>query len=285
MVRFLFAVIVGIFLSFAAQAETLAPQAFTEAFVKRLKAAWPGTTVAIKGDLSIQTKDPDGRTLEISLANFYQSYRDDPNRLEELTRKYLAGLPPRRDASAKSAVLDSKRIIPVIKDRPWLDETNGRIRAQTSPNAPGLAADDFNNELVIIYALDDPNRMRYLAEDEVAAIKRSELKTLAIENLIRILPKVGMGRDGDMFIMTAGGDYDASLLLLDHIWTSGQIKVSGDIVVALPQRNMLLITGSQSRTGLKQVREAIAKFSDGPYRLTNALFVYRKGRFEKFTTD
>src|SRR5262249_9664808 len=157
--------------------------------------------------------------LEISLDSFYRSYRDDPNRLEELTQKYLAGLPP-RGASTKTAVLDRTHIVPVIKDRPWLDETNGRIRAQTSPNTPGLAADDFNNELVIVYALDDPNRMRYLAADEVAAIKRNELKTLAIENLVRILPKVGMGRDGDMFIMTAGGDYDASLLLLDHIWTS-----------------------------------------------------------------
>jgi uncharacterized protein YtpQ (UPF0354 family) len=282
--RWLFAIVVGGFLTCAAYAETLAPQAFTETFVQRLKAAWPDTSVTIKGNLVVQAKGPNGHTLDISLANLYPRYRSNPDLLNELIRDYVAKISPPRGSSTTTAALDRTRIIPVIKDRPWLDEARNSVRKK-QPDHADFAAEDFNKELVIVYALDDSKRMRFLTADEVAGIKREELKTLALENLISILPKVGMGRDSNMYIMTAGGDYDASLLLLDHIWTSGQIKVNGDIVVAIPQRNMLLITGSQDRAGLKQMREAVAKFADGPYRLTNALFVYRKGRFVKFGQD
>jgi uncharacterized protein YtpQ (UPF0354 family) len=283
--RWLFAVVIGGFLLCAAQAETLAPKVFTETFAKRLQAARQGSTVTVKGDLAIQIKDADGRTLEMSLANFYAGYRGDPNSLEELSRKYLAGVPPPGGASTKrDELLDRTRIVPVIKDRPWLDEVNGRVRA-TGKDAPELAVDDFNNELVIIYALDDSNRMRFLTADELAGIKRNELKALAVENLIRIAPKIEVRSDGNVSMMTAGGDYAASLLLLDDIWTGGQVKVNGDIVAAIPARDVVLVTGSQNRTGLKQMREAVAKLAVGPYRLTTALFVYRKGRFVKFGRD
>jgi len=115
--RWLFAIVIGGFLLCAAQAETLAPKAFTEAFAKRLEAARQGSTVTVKGDLAIQIKDADGRTLEMSLANFYAGYRSDPNDLEELSRKYLAGIPPPGAASTKKDErLDRTRIVPVIKD-------------------------------------------------------------------------------------------------------------------------------------------------------------------------
>ena len=84
-------------------------------------------------------------------------------------------------------------------------------------------------------------------------------------------------------MLSAGGDYEPSLLLIDDIWSSGQIKVTGDIVVAVPARDVRLVTGSRSRPGLKGIRELATKFrAQGPYGLTDTLFVYRNGRFTKF---
>jgi uncharacterized protein YtpQ (UPF0354 family) len=109
------------------------------------------------------------------------------------------------------------------------------------------------------------------------------LRALAIENLKRVLPKIEMRRVGEVALMSAGGNYEASLLLIDDIWSSGQIQVDGDIVVAIPTRDVLMVTGSRSRSGLKLVREMAAKFkSQGPYELTDTLFRYRDGRFTKF---
>jgi len=282
--RWLFAVVIGSFLLCAAQAETLAPQAFTETFVQRLKAAWPDTKVTIKGNLVVQAEGPNGRILNISLANLYPRYQSNPDGLNELIRDYVSKISPPRGPSTETVALDRTRVVPVIKDRPWLDEIRGKVLAQT-PNAPDLAVEDFNRELVIVYALDDPNRMRYLTTEDLTGIARDDLRTLALKNLIRIMPKIEMRSDGNVSMMTAGGDYGASLLLLDNVWTDGQVKVKGDIVVAIPARDVVLVTGSQNRTGLKQMREAVAKLAEGPYRLTTALFVYRKGRFVKFGKD
>jgi len=281
MMRWFFAIIIGGFLTCVAQAETLAPQAFTETFVQRLKAAWPDTKVTIKNSLLVQAEGPNGRTLEIALANLYPRYRSDPDKLDELIRDYVSKISPPRGPSTATEALDRTRIVPVIKDRPWLDEVRGRVRAQT-PNAADLAVEDFNNELVIVYAVDDPKRMRYLTTDELTGIERKELRTLALENLLRIMPKIQMATDGTLGMMVAGGDYEASLVLFDNIWTDGTVKVKGDVVVAIPTRGMLLVTGSQDRAGLKRMREIVAKNADEPYRLTTALFVYRKGRFVKF---
>ena len=283
--RWLFAVVIGGFLSCAAQAELLAPQAFTETFARRLQTAWPDSTVTIRGDLAAHVKGPGGGTNQIFLTNLYAHYRSDPNRLEELIRTFVAGLRrPERD-STTSAALDRTRIIPVIKDRPWLVELNYMGRAQGGQSAPDFAIDDFNEELVVVYAMDDSNRMRFLTTRELAGIERNDLKTLAVANLKRILPKIEMRGDRNLSMMLAGGDYEASLLLFDNIWTSGQIKVSGDIVVAIPARDVLLVTGSQNRAGLKRMRDAIAKMTGGPYRLTDTLFVYRNGQFVKFGKD
>ena len=46
---------------------------------------------------------------------------------------------------------------------------------------------------------------------------------------------------------------------------------------------MCCCTGSQNRNGLAALRTLAAKFvSENRYRLTDTLFVYRDGRFQRF---
>ena len=79
----------------------------------------------------------------------------------------------------------------------------------------------------------------------------------------------------------SGGTYEASLLLFDSIWTDGQVKVNGDIVVAVPTRDVLLVTGSKNRKGLAALRKIATKFAaEGSDPISDKLFVYRDGRFE-----
>jgi len=88
-----------------------------------------------------------------------------------------------------------------------------------------------------------------------------------------------------MSMIVAGGSYEASLLLLDDVWSKGPVpaKVDGDVVVAIPARDLLMVTGSRNRAGVDRLRELATKFaSTTPYRLTPVLFVYRNGRFARF---
>jgi uncharacterized protein YtpQ (UPF0354 family) len=93
------------------------------------------------------------------------------------------------------------------------------------------------------------------------------------------------GNNG-FYMMSAGGYYEASLLLLDWIWRDVRMVVKGDIVVAIPTRDVLLVTGSQDPEGLAKVKQIVADASNrGTYRLTSKLFVYRDGRFDEFTGE
>lgn len=259
-------------------AEMLTPPAFTQEFARALARTRPSANVSVAGDLKLTIKETDGLVRNIQLNNAYNEYKLDPQRFDDLVATFSAIF---SQSASKEAGLDRTRIIPVIKDRQWLDELHNTLKAKGV--AQQHLADRFNDELVIVYAQDDPNRMRYLTTQEDFGLSREELRSLAIANLKRVLPKIEMGRVGDVALMSAGGNYEASLLLIDDIWSSGQIQVNGDIVVAIPTRDALLVTGSRSRSGLKLVRELTAKFkAQGPYELTDTLFRYRDGRFTKF---
>jgi uncharacterized protein YtpQ (UPF0354 family) len=259
-------------------AEMLTPPAFTQEFARALARTRPSANVSVAGDLKLTIKETDGLVRNIQLNNAYSEYKLDPQRFDDLVATFSAIF---SQSGSKEAGLDRTRIIPVIKDRQWLDELHHTLKAKGV--AQQHLADRFNDELVIVYAQDDPNRMRYLTTQEDFGLSREELRSLAIANLKRVLPKIEMGRVGDVALMSAGGNYEASLLLIDEIWSSGQIQVNGDIVVAIPTRDALLVTGSRSRSGLKLVRELTAKFkAQGPYELTDTLFRYRDGRFTKF---
>ena len=259
----------------AVQAQTLPPSAFTEKFAKSLGAAVAPASVSVAKELQLTMQRANSSQVTINLTNAYRDYTASPARFDDLVKTVASSLT--QPAAAK---LDRARIVPVIKDRAWLKEL-----AQSF--APGQEAlyDDFNKELVIVYAEDSDTRMRYLStRDDVG--DRSALRALAISNLKRILPKIEQRRHDDTIsIISVGGDYEASLLLLDDIWSSGQIKFDGDLVVAIPARDALLVTGSKNRKGLKAMRETVADLVKGPHHLIDTLFVYRNGKFVKFGRD
>ena len=277
--RYLLGLLLGIVvLSTVALADVMVPSVFTQEFARALAKAMPSASVKVTGDMQVTVKAASGREWGVFLGNTYQDYKRDPGLFDEIVQAYAARLtqPP-----ANEAKLDRSRIVPVIKDRKWLADLHTSLKAKGVEQEH--LSESFNNELVIVYAQDDPNRMRYLTTGEGDGIAREELKALAVTNLKRLLPKIEMRRIGDIMLISAGGDYEASLLLIDDIWSSGQIKVDGDIVVAVPARDVLLVTGSRNRTGLKKVRELAAKYvAEGRYELTETLFVYRDGRFSKF---
>src|SRR5262249_59654228 len=100
-----------------------------------------------------------------------------------------------------------------------------RGREQTPPQE--LVAEPLNSELVVFYAENRPGALRILSSrDDVG--DRTRLREASLANLSRLLPKIEIrpGSDG-VLLITAGGEFDASLLLADNLWSGGQIKVDG----------------------------------------------------------
>jgi len=262
----------------AARAETLSPRAFTAAFAAAATAAMPTAKVAVAGDLHLETRGAGGDATTTDLRNAYQVYLADPSQLDSVIKRYVAVLADTVAVGGKTAV-DRLHVVPVLKSTGWVAAVQQQRKAV--PTAQ-LLTEPFNSDLMIVYAEDLPSSVRFLmTHDDVG--DRVSLRDRAVANLKRMLPKIEMrtGAHG-MFIISAGGEYEASLLLLDEVWSSGQIKVDGDIVVALPTKDVLLVTGSRNAAGLASLREAVQRLAAAPYSLTPSLFVYRGGHFVRF---
>lgn len=265
------------------KSDVLTPRDFTREFAEAYRRAKPGVKVAVVTDLELKVTSADGRDSTSFLDNAYDTYKQDPKAKGDVIQRYIAaGL---EAFETVRDIVDRTRIVPVIKDRPWLDETRQALLGRGAEEVPEHVYEDFSRDLIVLYAEDTPNTIRYLepGDLELAKIERSELKTLATENLKRLLPPIARHGTNGVYMIAAGGVYESSLLVLDSIWSGGEMEVDGDVVVAVPTRDLLLVTGSRNQPGIAKLRQWVEEAStDGSYRLTQKLFVYRNGRFSEF---
>src|SRR5215475_3164462 len=140
-----------------ALADVLTPPDFTIAFMRALAQALPNAKVASKQDLQLTVSHADGRETTIELTNSYRDYAQDPARFDQLVRSF-ARATGQSGQSGNAAGLDRSRIVPVIKDRKWVEDLRKTLEARGTPQESLF--EPFNNELVIVYAEDDPTRTR-----------------------------------------------------------------------------------------------------------------------------
>jgi uncharacterized protein YtpQ (UPF0354 family) len=260
----------------------LTPAAYTRDYATKLQASAPGYRVEVTRDLELRVIDSAGKEQTAFLDNSYAEYRLDPRNKDPITAKYISAFVTPGLAEGK---VDRTRITPVIKDKAWIAEVRDAMKARGAQKIPENVYEPFNDSLIIVYVEDNPKSVRYLTPKDVvdAGINRGELRDLAVNNLKRLLPKIEAHGANGFFMLTAGGDYEASLLLLDGIWNSRQFQVAGEYVVAVPTRDVLLVTGTEEKEGVMKIREMAADIAaKGSYHLTPELFVYRAGRFVNF---
>ena len=259
-----------------ARADTLTPRAFTERVARATMAAMPSAKVAVNGDLQFVVRYANGASAASDLTKAFKSYEREPQHLDDIVQAQVSALLEAGGDASGLPKLDRTRIVPVIKERQWFEAMRRRGREQTPPQE--LVAEPLNGELVVVYAENRLGALRILSSrDDVG--DRARLRDAALTNLSRLLPKIEIRPGSDGVLL--GGEFDASLLLADNLW-SGQVKVDGDIVVAVPAKDVLIATGSHNAPGLVRLRAAAAKFASGPNGLTTALFVYRDGKFVRF---
>ena len=255
---------------------------FTRTFARTLSDAAPTYKVRPSRELQVVVTDPKGNEETIFLYDAYEEYRTSPNDAEKIMRKRFLSVVATGDEVFK---LDRSRIVPVVKPRSWLQDVKEAAKAKGAPEPAEMVYDDLNDQLIAVYAEDTPNTLRYVVPEQLEEIHlpREELRTLAAANLQKILGRVDLRPSPLVQIVKADGNYEACLIAVPEFWTGGRIHVDGEIVVAIPARDHLLITGSKNAAGLAKMREVAARVAqESPQRLTDTLFVYRDGRFVEF---
>jgi hypothetical protein len=281
-VLFLLSILIP-FVGGSVRAEILGPRAFTDAVVAAVAVALPSAKITVKDDLQFVLIYANGAQATSNLANAYKTYKQEPERLVDMIQAQVAALKEAGGDADALPKVERSLVIPVIMTRQQFDETEERGRKQTPPL--GLLGEPLNSELIAVYAEVGPGRLRILSTgDDIG--DRAELHDLALNNLRVLLPKIDLRLGPDStFRIHAEGGFAASLLLTDELWSTRQIEVDGEIVVAVPATDALLVGGASNRRGIARLRALAARLATGPDALTSALFVYRNGKFVKFDGD
>jgi uncharacterized protein YtpQ (UPF0354 family) len=252
----------------------LSPIQFSEECAAQFEVSAGATSEVIR-PLELRLILPNGRTANVLLYNVYAQYREDPpgkgKTISDFVRKTLQGI-VREDTA-----LDLTRIVPVVRARDW------------SPSAgSALVFDELTEDVAVIYGEDRRDTVRYFTSEDLskANIRRETLRTLAVANLRRILASIHFRDYGGTYMAIAGGVYEASLVLLPDLWQRERFKVRGEIVIAMPTRDLLLVTGSQDPKGLAAIRRIVKdKFGTGAYSISSKLYFYRNGKLAKFADE
>jgi uncharacterized protein YtpQ (UPF0354 family) len=145
--------------------------------------------------------------------------------------------------------------------------------------------DAFVGELAVAYSFGPPwgERLVTWLDLDRLGLSRRILRRSAADNLAGHLDRVRVHGQPPALMLSFGG-IESSLLLADALWDDLAGAVPGNLVVGVPARDVVIVTGSLSPPGLDKARRAVDRvfFAGDQHLLARELLVRRPGGWEVF---
>jgi uncharacterized protein YtpQ (UPF0354 family) len=139
----------------------------------------------------------------------------------------------------------------------------------------------LNAELLVAYVVDAGRSCEYIqyGDLQTESVSETELHEIGIRNLSALARsgKLRVAPYGSIFAVLLDGNFESSMILLDDLWAdSFRQFVTGDYLIAIPNRDILAFCDLSSNDGryeLLQVIKRIEGSEDHP--LTRTLYLRR----------
>ena len=80
-------------------------------------------------------------------------------------------------------------------------------------------------------------------------------------------------------MLIADGNYESSLILLD-IWNEENFEVNGEILIGIPSRDVLIVTGKDDYENIERLCNTINEINEsGDHLVSKKMFEYNNGKF------
>lgn len=241
----------------AAFAAGMSEKAFTDAFVQQAKAAFADLEIKVVEPLHLETRRKDGTVATIFLTNAYTQYASSPDTLQAIIGNHIAAMKVSEEPIDPKS---SSSIFAVIKPVDYVATVAAQSAKANVNREISFVVESLNEDLRVLYVLDTESSMQMLTKEGVkkTGVAESALRSVAVKNLgkyfsdnqVRIERLEQTGK-GTIYQVLLDENYEASILLLDHYWTKKNFDVAGEIVVFVPARNVVIVTGSEDKEGLR----------------------------------
>jgi uncharacterized protein YtpQ (UPF0354 family) len=134
-----------------------------------------------------------------------------------------------------------------------------------------------------MYAIDRPTHLEYVSNQLAAdsGMTAEGLHLRAVENLPRRVSEIRLHDCGrGIFGLSAGGTFEASLLLVDDIWDQLAVHFPGELLAAVPSRDLVFAIGSEWQDAHELIaNEARVELADKRYAISSSVLVRRDGKW------
>lgn len=262
----------------------LTPGALRDAF--RLALLATGEVGAVSdhpGDPSrCEIRTRSGKTFSVHLSGLYEEARSEPGPRREvlLLARVGSALDTAHDLDGTAPAPSARDVVPTLKSSIWVADALGM--------APDLASEPLAADLVVVYAFDRPTSMAYATRAQLDAVELSgeRLRSTALANLRARLPaQLETRGDDKSFTFIAGGNFEASLILLDEVWDQLRSSLPGDPVVCAVARDVCLVTSTGLPGGVQGLVATRDRFCAGgapPHFISKTLLRRVAGRWVPF---
>ncbi|TSP12225.1 DUF1444 family protein [Cupriavidus campinensis] len=187
----------------------------------------------------------------------------------------------KEDSERASAAdcLDLSLVVPILKVMEPADPSDDVLvlARDESPVTRPFAAD-----LIVMYAIDLPTHFRFVTYRELtdASISEEELHAVALRNLPMRLPEIEFHGEAPRYMVTAGGSFEATLLLLESLWEQVEEQMPGEILAAVPARDLLFVSASGWEGALPFMQDMTSRdFPEKRYALSTCVLARRDGEW------
>lgn len=286
-VKYLFIAII-IFLGSSVFAEdVLTEEELADEYIAVIHKKLPGLSVKKTSKLDIEFKTKSGFQQNTNIYNAYLEYKASPEDLSSILDQYSNSFVEtlsQLSESESSNSIEIDRIFPVIKDKSYILQISLMMKEKYGRDEMPFFYTKINDELNLVFALDSENSIRFLTNEEVENLVESngDLLTLSLKNLKREFSGLNLkGDPSSVSMLVADGNYEASFFLVDGLWSKQTFPVKGDIVVHIPARDTVIITGSQDLQGLETVASIMSQnLNKWSHSITNVGFIRENGAWK-----
>ena len=120
----------------------------------------------------------------------------------------------------------------------------------------------YSEDLHVCYLVDKGQTYEYIQNRhlEEGGISSDELHQIGLRNLKGLIAQrnARVQPHGNLFAFFTGGDFEASIMLLDEFWEGDFRKfVTGKFAAVIPARDVLAFCDSDSADGITELQEVI----------------------------
>jgi uncharacterized protein YtpQ (UPF0354 family) len=146
---------------------------------------------------------------------------------------------------------------------------------------------NLNNGLLVAYLVDQVDHFRYVQQRHLdgAGLTQAALHQQGIANLRALLKQkdIKVQPYGNVFTILCGGNFEASAVLLDELWSNALAHLAPNgFVVAIPCRDILAFCDAGNASGLQELRHIIERVQHGDHPISSVLYRRHAGAWKSY---